>query len=63
MKNTKKIHDSSDRAPKYLCFQCDTNFESRPTFSNGLINTNRPVYIIDNDLAAVGVDSMKLLIQ
>lgn len=35
----------------------------RPTFSNGLINTNRPVYITDNDLATVGVDSMKLLIQ
>ena len=35
----------------------------RPTFSDGLINTNRPVYITDNDLAAVGVDSMKLLIQ
>lgn len=35
----------------------------RPTFSNGLINTNRTVYITDNDLAAVGVDSMKLLIQ
>lgn len=35
----------------------------RTTFSNGLINTNRPVYITVNDLAAVSVDSMKLLIQ
>ena len=28
-----------------------------------LSRRNRPVYIADNDLAAVGVDSMKLLIQ
>lgn len=32
-------------------------------FSNGLINTNRPIYITDIDLAAVSVDSIRLSIQ
>lgn len=31
----------------------------RPTFTNGLISTNRPVYIKGNYLAAVSVDSIR----
>ena len=33
----------------------------RPTYTSGLINTNRPFYIKDNDLAAVGVDSIGIV--
>lgn len=32
-------------------------------FCNGLINTNRPIYITDIDLTAVSVDSIRLSIQ
>ena len=41
-----------------MCFQCNTNLSRRPLFSNGLINTNRCVYIKDWGLAAVSVDSV-----
>lgn len=39
------------------------NLSRRPTFSNGLINTNRTVYIKNNDFAALIVDSIRFLIQ
>ena len=54
----KKFHDASDSALLNLCFQCNTNLSRRPLFSNGLINTNRCVYIKDWGLAAVSVDSV-----
>lgn len=56
MKNAKKSMICQTVHLSIYVFGATQILSRRPTYTSGLINTNRPFHIKDNDLAAVSVD-------